>query len=117
MKNQNVVSNLKIRGSYGLTGEDNGLPFQYVQGFSLTGGKGYEFEDGEWTEGAASPILVNENLTWFTSTIADVGIDLGFFENTLNVSADWWRDRKGLLSTRLSFRCRTLSEHPFRRKT
>lgn len=102
MKNQNVVSNLKIRGSYGLTGEDNGLPFQYVQGFSLTGGKGYEFEDGEWTEGAASPILVNENLTWFTSTIADVGIDLGFFENTLNVSADWYRrDRKGLLSTRL----------------
>lgn len=102
MKGQNIVSNLKIRGSYGLTGEDNGLPFQYVQGFSLVGGKGYEFEDGKWTEGAASPTLVNDKLTWFSSTIADVGVDLGFFDNSLNLTFDWYRrDRRGLLATRL----------------
>lgn len=101
MKNQKVVSNLKIRASYGLVGEDNGLPFQYVQGFSLTGGSSYEFENGTLTEGAASPSLVNRDLTWFKSYIADVGLDVGLF-NKLSMSVDFYqRDRKGLLSTRL----------------
>src|SRR5690606_36519526 len=36
--NVSFVSKLKIRGSYGLVGEDAGNPFQYVPGFSTIGG-------------------------------------------------------------------------------
>lgn len=102
MRNVGFISNLKLRASYGVVGEDAGAPFQYVPGYSLTGGGGYEFSDGKWTEGAASPAIVNERLTWFESRTADIGIDLGLFRNRLAFEFDLYqRDREGLLATRL----------------
>lgn len=102
MKNIDFLSNLKLKASYGQVGEDAGQPFQYVQGFSTSGGGGYEFVDGTWLTGASSPAIVNEKLTWFTSTILNLGIELGFFNNRLNIEANvYQRDREGLLARRL----------------
>ena len=96
-----IISNLKLRGSYGLVGADAGAPFQYVPGFSLTGGGGYEFTNGNYTSGAASPAIVNEKLTWFKSNIRDVGIDVGLWDNKIDFTFDiYQRDRKGLLARR-----------------
>lgn len=101
MKRIPIVSNLKLRGSYGLVGADAGAPFQYVPGFSLTGGGGYEFTNGNYTTGAASPAIVNEKLTWFKSNIRDVGIDVGLWDNKIDFTFDiYQRDRKGLLARR-----------------
>ena len=98
--NISFISNMKIRGSYGLVGEDAGSPFQYVGGFSLGQG-GYEFADGSWTTGAGAPTVVNEKLTWYTSRIKDMGLDLGLFNNSLNFEFDiYQRDRSGLLAYR-----------------
>ena len=94
------LSNLKIRASYGEVGEDAGNPFQYVGGFTMNQG-GFEFADGTWVNGASAPGLVNNNLTWYTSRMKNLGIDLGFFESRLNFSFDFYRrDRHGLLATR-----------------
>lgn len=102
MRNVKFLSNMKLRASYGEVGEDAGAPFQYVQGFSTTGGGGYEFINGTWVNGASSPAIVNEKLTWFTSTILNLGLDLGFFNNKLNIEVDvYQRDRSGLLARRL----------------
>lgn len=102
MKSIGFISNLKLKASYGKVGEDAGAPFQYVQGYSLTGGGGYEFVDGTWLNGASSPSIVNEKLTWFTSTIADFGVELGLLNNQINIEADiYQRDRSGLLARRL----------------
>lgn len=103
MKNVKFISNLKLRGSYGVLGEDSGSKaFQYITGYSLTGGGGYEFVNGTWTEGAASPAIVNERLTWYTSHTADIGIDLGLLSNRLAFEFDvYQRDRKGLMADRL----------------
>lgn len=96
-----LISNLKLRASYGLVGEDAGSPFQYVPGFSTTGGGGYEFINGTYTTGAASPAIVNERLTWFTSKVTDLGLDLGLWNDRLNIEADvYQRDREGLLALR-----------------
>ena len=46
-----AISNLKIRASYGLVGEDAGNPFHYLAGFSTEGGGTYEFENGSLTNG------------------------------------------------------------------
>lgn len=95
------IDNLKIRGSYGLVGENAGDPFQYVLGFNASGGGGYEFVDGTYSNGIASPAVVNRNLTWFKSNIKDLGIELGIFSGLLNVEFDvYQRDRKGLLAKR-----------------
>lgn len=95
-----VVSNLKLRASYGVVGEDAGSAFQYYSGFTLNSG-GYEFSDGTWTTGASAPAITNEYLTWYKSKIADFGFDLGLFDNTLNLEFDIYRrNREGLLATR-----------------
>ncbi len=95
------LTNLKIRGSYGIIGQDAGAPFQYVQGFSTSGGGTWEYVNGVLTNGAATPAIINENLTWMESKIKDIGIDIGFFENKLTFVADWYqRDRTGLLAYR-----------------
>lgn len=102
MKSVEFISNLKLRGSFGVVGEDAGQPFQYIPGYTLEGGGGYEFQNGTWTEGASSPSIVNEYLTWFKSYTSDIGIDLGLFRNRLSLEFDvYQRDRTGLLATRL----------------
>lgn len=101
LSNSRLISDLKLRGSYGIVGEDAGAPFQYVQGFLTTGGGGYEFVNGEYTTGAASPAIVNPNLTWFTSNIADIGLNLGLWDNRFTFEFDvYQRDREGLLAIR-----------------
>lgn len=99
--NIGFVTNLKFRGSYGLVGQDAGNPFQYVPGFSTSGGGGYEFVNGTYLTGAASPAIVNPNLTWFESNIKDIGLELGLFQNKFNLEFDLYqRDRTGLLAFR-----------------
>ncbi len=102
MQDIDFISNFKLKASYGQVGEDAGAPFQYVQGFTTSGGGGYEFVDGIWLTGAASPAIVNEHLTWFTSTILNLGVEWGFFNDRLNFEANvYQRDREGLLARRL----------------
>lgn len=96
-----VVSNLKLDASYGLVGEDAGAPFQYIAGFSTEGGGSYEFGNGSLTSGASSPGITNEKLTWFTSRIINLGIDLGLFRNKFTLEFDVYRrNRTGLLARR-----------------
>lgn len=101
MKNNlKFLDNLKFRASYGKVGENAGNPFQYVDGYSVGGG-GYVFSDGSYTSGITSPSITNRNLTWYTATITDFGIDIGLFKNKLNIEFDvYQRDRDGLLTTR-----------------
>jgi TonB-linked SusC/RagA family outer membrane protein len=95
-----VLSNLKLRTSYGKIGEDVGNAFQYVPGFT-TGGGWWEFSEGKTTLGLSTPAIVNEKLTWMSSTLTDIGIDLSFFKNKLELAFDWYqKDRSGLLAYR-----------------
>jgi len=96
-----VISNLKLRGSWGIVGQDAGAPFQYVEGFTTSGGGGYEFEDGVYQTGASAPAIVNPQLTWFESTITDIGFDLGLWKNSFSLEFDvYQRNREGLLAKR-----------------
>lgn len=95
------LSNLKFRASYGKVGENAGSPFQYVEGYTSTNAGGYEMTDGSFTTGITAPSITNKDLTWYTSTITDIGFDLGLFNNKLNIEFDvYQRDKKGLLAKR-----------------
>ncbi len=95
------LSNLKIRASLGQIGYDTGDPFQYIAGFSTSGGGWYEFSEGKTTTGVATPALVNETMTWTKNTIADIGVDLSFLDNRISVTADIFRrDKTGILAYR-----------------
>jgi TonB-linked SusC/RagA family outer membrane protein len=98
---KDIVSNLKLRGSYGIVGEDAGDPFQYIEGFTTDNAYGAEFEDGIYTTGVAAPGIVNRQLTWFTSRISNIGIDLELFNGSIFLETDvYQRYRTGLLARR-----------------
>lgn len=91
MKDQQLVSELKIRGSYGQTGN------QPLANFGARGliGVGYNYLD---QGGLALSQLANPNLKWERTSQSDVGLDLGFFQNRLYASVDlYYRHTTDLL--------------------
>ncbi len=101
MQSLDFLSNLKLRGSYGIIGLDAGSPFQYISAFSTSGGGWYEFTDGTTTKGIGSPAIVNEKLTWMETKLSNVGVDFGFFDEQLTFAFDLYRRyRTGLLAHR-----------------
>lgn len=90
MKDQDVVSFLKLRASYGVTGNNNIPSYKYLSTYALN--LLYQNEVG------ASPSrLANPELHWETANMATVGIDLAFV-NRVDMSIDLYNtDNTGLL--------------------
>lgn len=90
MKNQDVVSFLKLRASYGLTGNNNIPAYKYLATYALN----MSYQD----KTAASPSrLANPVLHWETANMAAVGIDLTFIDR-VDMSIDLYNtDNTGLL--------------------
>lgn len=90
-KNQKTVSFLKIRGSYGLSGNaeigNYTATAQQNSGYNYGGAAGTAFET-----------IGNESLSWEKTTQLDLGVDIGFFKDRLNFTFDYY-DKKsdGLL--------------------
>jgi len=95
------LSNLKLRASYGIIGQDAGNAFQYIEGYTVSGGGWWEFDPSAITVGVATPALVNKNLTWTKSYLTDFGVDIDFFDKRLGFVFDVFRkDNTGILASR-----------------
>lgn len=46
-----------------------------------------------WLPGAAVTALVDEDITWETTSSLDIGVDLGFLGNKLNIEADYFNKK------------------------
>ncbi|GJG87203.1 SusC/RagA family TonB-linked outer membrane protein [Gemmatimonadetes bacterium T265] len=78
----------KLRVSTGVLGGQALNPFQYLPVISQN--INYYF-NGTITSGAIQQALINENLRWQRNRNTDVGFDLGLFNNTLSVTADYYQ--------------------------
>lgn len=97
-----VVSYFKIRGSYGLVGNDSdNTRFMYMSDISLSGASYTTGADGQYTlSGPVYKRFENPNITWETGKKLNAGFDLEFF-NKLNIMFDWFReDRSGIFLER-----------------
>ena len=83
-----VISNLKLRGSWGQLGNDRIADYSYISRITL--GQNYPFF-GSYAEGAIQTVGSNAKITWETSTELDLGIDIDLFKNKLSISADWYK--------------------------
>lgn len=84
-----IISNAKLRGSYGALGNAVGLGnYQYKQTLSVS--QSTHVLNGIRPNYMSSPSALPEALTWETSTTYDVGIDLGFLDNRLTLTADYY---------------------------
>jgi TonB-linked SusC/RagA family outer membrane protein len=94
------VNNLKLRTSYGVTGDDITATFQFVPGFVYPGA-GMGFNDGEPRETIRLRNTPNTDLTWYTSKIYNIGLDGDFINGRIGFEFDVFRrNRNGLLATR-----------------
>jgi len=87
LKNSTVFSDLKLRLSYGETGQQN-LPnaYAWIKKYNVSGSAYYQF--GDLFYSVARPDGYNENLKWERSGKYNVGVDFGFFNNRLRGSLD-----------------------------
>lgn len=89
------LSNLKLRTSFGITGNNSGvgpydtqalanIKYYYNMGSSVANGYGYT--------------MTNSDLTWEKTTELNLGLDFGFFNNRISGSIDVYnKDSKDLL--------------------
>jgi TonB-linked SusC/RagA family outer membrane protein len=85
LKNSDLFSNLKIRASYGLTG--NSEINTYAPNALL--GTGYAaIINNTRVAGVGTNRLANPDLKWEKTAQADFGVELGFLNNRFNVEAD-----------------------------
>jgi TonB-linked SusC/RagA family outer membrane protein len=96
--NLNWISNLKLRASWGKLGNQNisNYPYQYV----LSTGQNYTF-GGTLASGIALTKLPNTDITWETTTVNDIGLDLAILRGSLNVTFDYFnKTTTGILYTK-----------------
>ena len=75
-----AINNLKLRASYGLLGNDRINPFQYLNSFTLRNGA-YVI-DGTPVPTFGVFQLANPDITWETAKKLDIGIELGFLQDS-----------------------------------
>lgn len=105
----NFIGNLKLRGSYGITGDDSGLTYQFVSGYQYPapGGSrtglpaGYIFGNS-FVTASSSTGLANTSVTWYKARTTNIGLDVDAWNGLLGVTVEVFkRDRTGLLATRV----------------
>ncbi|WP_449048138.1 SusC/RagA family TonB-linked outer membrane protein [Parapedobacter sp.] len=100
------LTELKLRGSYGTTGNDtypNGNPIPAFQ-WSQTYGKNTGFIFGNsLSDGLAPGPMPNPLITWSTSAMWNVGMDFGVLNNRLTGAVDYFeREERDILGARLA---------------
>lgn len=87
--NQNVLSGVKLRGGWGQIGNQNIPSFAYADIVSTYDTWVYGFNSGmNMLKAYASTSKGNKDIRWETVEQGNIGVDLGFFDNSLSLSAD-----------------------------
>ena len=94
------VSNLKLRASYGVIGNQEIGSNMFLETMSkTTNGVSWLGTGSSKYDYFGTPKMVDPTLTWETIATTNVGIDLGFLKNELNVNFDWYqRETTGMLA-------------------
>ena len=88
---QDVVNLFKIRASYGELGNENIGEYQYMATMQRNN-MSYSFGNSP-VYGSAISTFVNENIAWEKKKSTNIGLDLAMFNNRLEFTAEWYKNR------------------------
>lgn len=105
MQNLKWLSNLKLRGSYGSTGDDNNwngddniVPFRWREYYQ--NGSGYYFGNS-FSNGLAVGSTANPYISWAKLEVYNVGLDFAFLNNRLSGEFDvYYKNKNHILRAR-----------------
>ncbi len=86
MSASSLVSNLKLRASYGQTGNQDIANYQSLARMGIMN---YPF-NGVLNSGVGPNNIPNPDLKWESTSTTDIGFDMGIFENRLNLVIDYY---------------------------
>ena len=86
------LSTLKLRGSWGKNGNDNIGDFTYAA-WTASPYNGVWGRGENVVNGVQAGALSNPDLKWEESVQTNIGVDLGFFQNALTLSVDWFNKK------------------------
>lgn len=105
VKNLNFFDELKIRGSYGISGNQGISPYQTLSRYGIS----KYFNDGNWVTAIGPGMEVgrtgqdgievlwggipNPDLRWETTAQTDIGLDMGLLKNRLQIIFDYYEKR------------------------
>ncbi|RAJ79169.1 TonB-linked SusC/RagA family outer membrane protein [Chitinophaga dinghuensis] len=84
-----VLSDLKVRASFGEVGNQDILPYRFLDAMNPT--LTNWLVSGSKPTSLTTPGLVSPNFTWETVRTLNFGLNVGFMDNRLNLTADWYR--------------------------
>ncbi|AVM50148.1 TonB-dependent receptor [Capnocytophaga sp. oral taxon 878] len=87
-ESMNWLNNFKLRGSYGLLGNQNIGNYPYQSLLSYTGA--YPFDNITLFPGAAQTEYANADIKWESTSVADIGVDINLF-NRITIVYDWYK--------------------------
>lgn len=100
LRNNSLVSTLKLRASYGVTGQQEGIGnYNYLPVYTYSQ-EGAEVQFGDQWLHTYRPEAYVQNLKWETTSSWNMGFDFGFLKDRITGSLDYYtRQTKDLLAT------------------
>jgi len=86
LNDNETISNLKLRASYGVTGNQAISPYQSLARFDNI----YAVLNGQTVSAVTPDQAANPNLKWESSYQTNVGVDLGLYDGKISVSLDYY---------------------------
>lgn len=94
------LSDLKLRLSYGITGNQDGIANYSYLGIYSVSSNASQYQFGNNYYNMTAPAAYDKNIKWEQTATANAGLDYGFFDNRLNGSIDvYLKKTKNLLNT------------------
>jgi len=88
------IDHLKLRGSYGVSGNLAGNPFQYLTSYGLRGAYVFGGTAPGQVQGIYENSQANPNITWETATKTDIGIDGLLWHGKLGFTIDVFKEKR-----------------------
>jgi iron complex outermembrane receptor protein len=100
LRDIDVLTNLKLRASYGVTGQQEGIGnYNYLPVYTISQ-TGAQYIFGNYPVNTYRPEAYVSDLKWETTKAYNFGLDFGFFNNRLSGSAEYYiRETEDLLAT------------------
>lgn len=92
MQSVNWLDELKLKGSWGQSGNLAGSAYQYQTGFQLYGNSA--ILNGSQTQGLYERAEPNPSITWEKATKTDIGFELRVLKGLLSIEADYFHEKR-----------------------